>query len=155
MVFSNVNPANLCTGVYMQQGNGSRMERSILLVRELRASQREYLQGNETEPVTLLRWQTPARFLCLCAYIWSICMYEVCIYICIYISFPPEWLVALFNCENNNSSWVNAFQISLPLGITFKKWKVWEICGTACSFDPDSLIKTILLLLFPQRFAIL
>lgn len=81
----------------MQQGNGSGMERSILLARELRASQREYLQGNETEPVTLLRWQTPARFLCLCAYICSICMYEVCIYmyISLFYSRVVGWLHSL------------------------------------------------------------
>lgn len=44
---------------------------------------------------------------------------------------------------------------ALSLGLKLKKWKVWEICATAYSFDPDSLIKMILLLLFSQRFAIL
>lgn len=54
-------------------------------------SQREYLQGNKTEPVPSLRWQPPAHFICPCACICSMCMYEVHIF----LFFSLKWLIAL------------------------------------------------------------
>lgn len=85
------------------------------------------------------------RFMCVCARV------STPIYIDISSSFPPERLLALSVATFGG----NALQIGSPLGTSFKKWKVGELSGAARPCDPDSLIKAIPLLLFPQRFAIL
>lgn len=76
-------------------------------------------------------------------------MYEV--YICKYLSLPPEWLITLLIVTITIAPEYMPPKSASPWNYVQKV----ESLGAACSFDPDSLIKTILLLLFPQRFAIL
>lgn len=151
MVFSKVNPAKVCKDICMQQEIRSRMKQSILSARELRASHNVNTYKAIKVSQSPHEVETPGSFyMCVCMYMQYVYVWSAYNFI-----FFSKVVDCTLNCGNNNSSWVNVFQISLRLGITFKKCEVRKICGTVCSFDPDSLIKTILLLLFSQRFAIL